>query len=356
MSGAGTGSHGLNSEPPILTSTSLDPEYSAVILAGGEGIRLSTFTRKIYGYHVPKQFCPLFGGKTLLEETMRRVSLLVPPSRTITVLNRAHKRFYSPLLNSTEHRNLLLQPENRGTAPAILCSLLRLVETGHSGPVAIFPSDHYVSDNFAFMGQVATAIRVVERVPRLTVLLGIAPDGPESDYGWIEPGAPIEVPLREAGQVRRIGRFVEKPTADVARELYDRHYLWNSFVLIGNATTLLSLIAGAEPELYRAFEGVRPFFGGAVEAELLRMVFRELPSADFSSRVLARVAEELSVLPVEGVRWSDLGDPRRLGAVISNSDNHTLGGNQLVPGIHHSFPPVSSPEQTRSDKALQAQR
>jgi mannose-1-phosphate guanylyltransferase len=355
MPGAVTAKHSLQSEPPILTSTAREnAHYSAVILAGGEGLRLSSFTQKLYGYHVPKQFCPLFGGKTLLEQTMRRVSLVVPRSQTITVLNRAHKRFYSQLLNATEYRNLLVQPENRGTAPAILCALLRLIETGHPEPVAIFPSDHFVSDDFTFMRHVSMALRAVETVSQLTVLLGIAPDSPEAEYGWIEPGAPVEIPLSGLGQISRIRRFLEKPSPALACKLYDSRHLWNSFVLVGNPTTLLSLIARAVPELYDAFEGVRPFFGGAVEEEILGTVFRGLRSVDFSGRVLAQFATEFSVMPVSGVAWSDLGDPKRLVAAISSSGNRSLGGNPIVP--EQPFPLTASPEQTVRSKALQVHR
>src|ERR1700675_1569853 len=183
------------SEPLFLTtSNSDDSKYAAMILAGGDGVRLSSFTREVFGYPLPKQFFPVFEGKTLLEQTIRRVSLLVPPSQTLTVLNRAHRQFYTPLLSGTASRNLFIQPENRGTAPAILCALLRLAETGHTGPVAIFPSDHYISDDSAFMLHVATALRAVSRSPQLTVLLGIAPAGPETEYGWIEPGSPLALP------------------------------------------------------------------------------------------------------------------------------------------------------------------
>lgn len=355
MTGAGTAGSSVKSEPTFLTSSALeDSKYSAVILAGGEGKRLSSFTQKLYGHHLPKQFCPLFGGKTLLEQTMRRVSLLVPLSQTIIVLNRAHKRFYSPLLNATHYRNLLVQPENRGTAPAILCALLRLVETGHTGPVAIFPSDHYVSDDFTFMRHVAAGMRAVDRAPELAVLLGIAPDSPEAEYGWIEPGAPIEVPLSGVGQISRISRFLEKPAADVARDLYDRHYLWNSFVLIGNATRLLSLIEKALPDLYSRFAGVRPFFGGGAEGEILGMVFRQLPSVDFSGRVLSEFATEFSVMPVNGVSWSDLGDAKRMVAAISSSGNPISGGNELALG--QTIPLAAGPDRTIHRETLQAHR
>ena len=130
--------------------------------------------------------------------------------------------------------------------------------------------------------------------------------------------------------ISRIRRFVEKPSPEVARELYDRNYLWNSFVLIANTTTLLSLIAKALPDLYSALSGVRPFFGGAAEGEILQTIYRQLRSADFSASVLAAYPAEFSVLPVKGVSWSDLGDPKRLLAAISNSGRHILGGNQNV--------------------------
>jgi len=348
MPGAGT----ANS---LKASSFDDFNYAAVILAGGDGVRLSSFSREVYGYHLPKQFCPLFEGKTLLEQTMYRVSLLVPPSQTLTVLNRAHRQFYSPLLNGTATSNLLSQPENRGTAPAILCALLRLIETGRTGPVAIFPSDHYVSDDSAFMLHVATAFRAVSRSPQLTVLLGIAPDGPETEYGWIEPGSPLSLPDAGVGKISRIRRFLEKPSPEVARDLYDRNYLWNSFVLIANATNLLSLIARALPELCTAFSDVRPFFGGAAEQEILRLIYRELPSVDFSAQVLAEHPAEFSVLPVNGVNWSDLGDPKRVIAAISNRGRRILGGNQSVPRSQ-PFAITGGPEQTDRSKAFQDHR
>src|SRR5271167_116985 len=99
-----------------------ESKYAAVILAGGDGLRLSSFTRKVFGYHLPKQFCPLFEGDTLLERTLRRISPIVPSAQTMIVLNRAHEQFYSSLLENTAPSSLLVQPQNRGTAPAIMCA------------------------------------------------------------------------------------------------------------------------------------------------------------------------------------------------------------------------------------------
>jgi mannose-1-phosphate guanylyltransferase len=356
MPGAGTTNQNGKSETRFPTTSNFDhSNYAALILAGGDGVRLSSFTREVFGYHLPKQFCPLFDGETLLEHTLRRVSLLVPPSQTLTVLNRAHRQFYTPLLSGIASRNLFVQPENRGTAPAILCALLRLTETGHTGPVAIFPSDHYISDDSLFMQHVYTAMCAVDCSPQLTVLLGIAPDGPETEYGWIEPGSPLSLPGGGIAKISRIRRFLEKPSPEVARQLYDRNYLWNSFVLIANTTTLLSLIGKALPELYSAFSDVRPFFGGAAEAEILQTIYPHIPSADFSASVLAAFPAEFSVLPVKGVSWSDLGDPKRMVAAISNTGRHILGGNQSVPRSQ-PYATTGGQEQINRTKAFQDHR
>jgi mannose-1-phosphate guanylyltransferase len=330
-------------------------KYAAVILAGGDGVRLSSFTRKVYGYHLPKQFCPLFEGQTLLGQTMRRVSLLVPLSQAITVLNRAHEPFYTPLLNGAASRNLLIQPENRGTAPAILSALMRLVEARHTGPVAIFPSDHYVSDDSIFMRHVSTALCALDRSPRLIVVLGITPDGPEAEYGWIEPGAPVATAHAAPAQISQIRRFWEKPAPGVARDLYERGYLWNSFILVANTPTLLSLIGRVLPELCLAFTRVRSFFGTATEEEALRTVYRALPSVDFSGRVLAEFPTEFAVLPVRGVSWSDLGDPQRLLAVITSNGRYISGGSLNVPRSQSLALPSGQEQITRS-KASEPQR
>jgi len=319
---------------PFSAATQSDQSrYAAVILAGGEGVRLSSFTRKVFGYHLPKQFCPLFEGETLLERTMRRTSIVVPPEQTITVFTRAHERFFGPMLEGSASSSILIQPENRGTATAILGALLRLIEDGHTGPVAIFPSDHYVSNDLTFMRHVSAALCAVEHAPQLKILLGIAPDGPETEYGWIESGGPVAAMHPALGQINQVRHFWEKPSPEIALNLYNRKCLWNSFILVANALNFLLLIAKALPDLYSEFTRIESFPDTASKEEALRTIFADLPAADFSTSVLTEFPEEFSVLPVTGVSWSDLGDPRRLLAAISNDGGRISGGRQNVTQI-----------------------
>ena len=141
----------MDSEPTRGGLAPMDSQSRwALILAGGDGARLRPLTRRIAGDNRPKQFCRLLGSETLLEQTLRRAARLISPARTLAVLVRDHERFYAPLLADAPSQRLVIQPDNRGTAPAILYGLLRLSAMAAEGTVAIFPSDHYISDDEAF--------------------------------------------------------------------------------------------------------------------------------------------------------------------------------------------------------------
>jgi mannose-1-phosphate guanylyltransferase len=129
---------------------------------------------------VPKQYCPLFDhGETMLERTMRRVALSVRPQRTATVVVRSHRQFYEPVAASGQTGALVVQPENRGTAPAVLYGLGRLAHQVQLDAVAIFPTDHYVDNDRRFMRHVDLAFAAVQAAPGVIILLGIVPTAAE---------------------------------------------------------------------------------------------------------------------------------------------------------------------------------
>ncbi len=285
------------------------PNRAAIVLAGGDGARLRDLTRRITGRYVPKQFCPLIGSSTLLEQTLKRVSLAVTPDRTLTVLNRQHESFYAPLLGHLPASRLLAQPNNRGTAVAIVYALLRMAQSAPDASVALFPSDHYFDDDAEFMRHVEYAFEAVEERPEQTVLLGIAPQRPEPAYGWIEYGSPFSA--KGAG-VFEVRRFWEKPPPEIAVRLMADGCLWNSFVMVARLSTLLSLVMAAKPELHAALRPLCRESDSQVEETRARALYARLAPQDFSSEILARFPARLAVLPVCGVAWSDLGEPQRV--------------------------------------------
>jgi mannose-1-phosphate guanylyltransferase len=284
----------------------------ALILAGGEGRRLRTLTKAVTGDAVPKQFCAVLGAETLLERTRRRAAYSVAPARTLVVLTRAHERFYRPVVAGMPPNCAVIQPEDRGTAAAILYGLHRVAIHDPLAPVAILPADHYVSDDALFMRHVDAALTTVTARPELVVLLGITPSEPDPDYGWIEPAESLPgTPLR------RVARFWEKPGASVARALFERGCLWNSFVMVGRIPAFLSLIRRSAPGLEAQFSGLRAHLGHRTEPSAVRALYAGLDAVGFSDKVLQAGSAALAVLPVEGVQWSDWGTPARILATLT---------------------------------------
>ena len=215
------------------------PKRLAVILAGGEGSRLQSLTRTITGDDRPKQFCPIIGDRTLLDATRARIRSCIAPENTYFSLTAKHERFFRSPLWDARPWQLIVQPENKGTAPAILFSLMRLASIDPNAAVAFFPSDHYFDDDEAFMDRVDAAFKTIEIDPSSIVLLGIEADKPETSYGWIEPAPSLFG--GEPNSISRVGRFWEKPSSSVAKRLMSSGCLWNSFVMVGKVTAFLGM-------------------------------------------------------------------------------------------------------------------
>jgi mannose-1-phosphate guanylyltransferase len=272
----------------------------SILLAGGEGRRLRELTTTRAGVTVPKQFCSLNGGPTLLAETLRRAEGLSTRDRILVVVSARHERFWRDDLSGLPAENVVVQPQGRGTGPGILLPLLTVLERDPAAEVVVLPSDHHVEDERVLRGAFETALEAVRGDPRRIVLLGVTPDAPDTQYGWIIPAhEPVD------GAAAAIELFVEKPDRDTARRLLARGALWSSFLFASQGLALLAAFSRAQPALVRTF-AERP----------LEAVYRKIATVDFSREVLERVADRLGVVRVPPCGWSDLGTPDRVASVL----------------------------------------
>jgi len=305
-----------NQQQPTRLRPSAARHRWGVILAGGDGTRLQPLTHLVCGDNRPKQFCPLLGGKTLLAHTRKRISRVIDPDRVLFVLTKKHEPFYQSELPCVPDSQKIVQPHNQGTLPAILWSLLHLFRADKHAVVAFFPSDHYFANEDAFLSTVERTFDFVDERRNSVVLLGAGAEHPETEYGWIEP---------EAGTgtlgFAPVRRFWEKPSLNTATKLLAQGCLWNTFVMIGGASSFLEMIRLAAPVLFETFHTALPSSELEAEEQKMQFVYDGLDPSDFSREVLALSTERLIVASCGEVGWSDLGEPRRfIAALMENGD------------------------------------
>jgi len=294
-----------------------------IILAAGDGTRLRPMVRRLRGDALPKQYVRFDGRSSMLEQAVERAATLIPEERLFTVVGRHHLVFQDAREQLERCGGpVIVQPANKETAPGLLLPLMHLYRRHPEAVVAVFPSDHAISDGDLFMSYVDRAYHVVEQHPWLVVQLGVEPGGPEPEYGYILPG---EVITRDDhSEVRAVAGFVEKPDAATAELLVLQGGVWNTMVMVFRAKTWLRLVCDGLPELYDAFRRIYHAIGTPDEARVIDEVYAAIRPANLSAGFLSCVASTspspLAVLPVRGVIWSDWGSERRILASLQLAD------------------------------------
>lgn len=283
-----------------------------IVLAGGEGTRLRALTREAFGDERPKQYASLVDADSLLVHTLKRMQPLIPPERTVIVSQERH----APWLDAerTAPHRVLLQPENRDTAAGVLLPVYWVASQDPDAIVAVFPSDHFVLEGEAFRGHVAEVVPFVERNRDWIVLLGARATEPDPGYGWIEPGDTVG--FTRTGPINVVARFREKPTPPVAARYLAKGWLWNTFVFLAHASTLISIAEALMPAVHRPLAAAASFFGTPRERWAIRRVYATLPRENFSERVLQAGLPFMAVSELPPLMWSDLGTPERLFALL----------------------------------------
>ena len=285
-----------------------------VVLAGGEGTRLATLTRALYGVDLPKQFAVLDGDRSLLQATIDRALALTTADRISVVVSAHHEATARAQLARTPGVELVVQPRNLDTAPGLLLPLVRILVRAPRAHVVFLPSDHYVRDAEPLLEALRDSAEPA-LAGRIT-LIGVDPTEPEIEYGWIERGSR----LARTGAFAVRG-FHEKPAAPIADDLFRAGALWNTFISAGAVQTYWELARRYLPEHVAALERYAVAIGSLGEAAALDSAYRTMAPANFSRDLLAHT-DRLAVIPVAGTGWTDWGSPARVFATLAGTASH----------------------------------
>ena len=286
----------------------------SIILAGGEGSRMSAFVHRWLGRPTPKQYCAFVGTRSMFQHTLDRASRLTPPDRMVTVVARSHRRDALAQWGDLRGGTILFQPANRDTAAGVFLPLTYIRARAPEATVVLYPSDHFVYPEDRFLDAVRRAVRIAESHTDRVVMLGVAPDRLELDYGWIQPGRPLD--SRDGEGVQSVRSFLEKPNAAQADAALRAGALWNTLVLTAKVDVLWKLGWECLPDMMQRFEQLGQAIGGPEETRLLNAMYHDLPMHNLSSDLLQRVPDHLAVIELAGVLWSDWGKPERIAETL----------------------------------------
>jgi mannose-1-phosphate guanylyltransferase / mannose-6-phosphate isomerase len=300
-----------------------------VILCGGSGTRLWPLSRAGF----PKQFLVLSGTTSLFQQAVERVNQLGAPDitvqNTLVVTNEEHRFLSLEQLRELKNvkASLLLEPVGRNTAPALTLAALQATEEGQDPILVVTPADQTVQNPAAFQAALQQSIRAAAGGG--IVILGIAPDKPETGYGYIQQSGAAG----EYGEYT-VAQFAEKPSLEVAQAyLAGGQHTWNSGMFVLRASTWLKALQHFRPDIAAATQTAwqnktidTPFIRPNKEA------FTQVPSESVDYAVMEKCpssAYPIHMVPLDA-GWNDLGAWDAVWQV--NQDGHQDAQGNVVQG------------------------
>lgn len=285
---------------------------SALIIAGGFGARFWPAART----DRPKPLFSLNGRTSLLDDTIARLPPLIAPERIfVLVPANLEKVFRAAIGSKLPRENLLLEPDRRGTAVAVAYGTALIRSRLGEGLVAVMPADHYIHPAAAFRRTLAAGLRLADRGGAI-VIIGVAPSRPDSGYGYLEAGAALPGGFK-------VKRFVEKPSAAVARSMVrSGRFLWNAGMFLISTATLEAELARHCPRLLAA---LNKLVGRAPGWE---RVYSRLKFDSFDYEVIEKSANVAAVRA--GFSWNDVGSWEGLWQTLHDRSGNAISGKVVA--------------------------
>jgi mannose-1-phosphate guanylyltransferase/mannose-6-phosphate isomerase len=302
-----------------------------VILSGGAGTRLWPLSRELY----PKQLLPLVGELTLLQETICRLDGIADLGAPVVVCNESHRFMVAEQLRAvdTTPGAILLEPVGRNTAPALAVAAMQALLTGDDSLLLVLPADHVIGDEVALCTAVANAALEARRGRLVT--FGIVPTAPETGYGYIRAGEPLNP---DAGAAFEVAAFVEKPDLATARSYVDSgEYYWNSGMFLFSAAEYLRQLEQFAPQMVQLCRAALD--DATVDLDFIRLAaapFAACP-ADSIDYALMEKTTMGAVIPL-AAGWNDVGSWSALWDIgAKDEQGNVVRGDVLTTGVENCY-------------------
>jgi mannose-1-phosphate guanylyltransferase/mannose-6-phosphate isomerase len=307
-----------------------------VILAGGAGTRLWPLSRSLH----PKQLLRLVDAHTMLQNTVMRLENLPELHPPIVICNETHRFMVAEQLRmiGIPPAIIILEPVGRNTAPAVAVAALAaksLVETPH---LLVLPADHHIGDIPLFHAAVAAGSALSDQ--RYLATFGIAPTAPETGYGYIQKGAPINSFSGGANgpEAAAIRRFVEKPDLETAkRYVSSGEYCWNSGMFMFTAERYLEELETFAPGMAEACR--QSFAQGYEDLDFFRLnepAFQACPSDSIDYAVMEKTEAGAMITFTAG--WNDVGSWEALWQIgEKDAQKNIAHGDVLTHDVSESY-------------------
>lgn len=279
----------------------MDNNRYCMIMCGGVGSRFWPFSKAA----MPKQFIDFFGtGRSLLQMAFDRMEGIVPIENILLITNESYGDLIKEQLPGIKDNQILLEPVRRNTAPCIAWAAHHIKALNPNAKMMVAPSDHLIINVEKFRQSIVSAFDFIDTHDAL-VTLGIKPSRPETGYGYIQVGEPVE------GNFSKVKTFTEKPNEDLARVFISTgEFFWNSGMFFWSADSILKALDENAPEVNAVFEDGKEYFGTDSEVEYINSHFEACPSISIDFAVMEK-APNVYVETVD-FGWNDLGTWRSL--------------------------------------------
>jgi mannose-1-phosphate guanylyltransferase len=271
----------------------------ALIMAGGGGERFWPKSRQAY----PKQLHKIFGDRTMIQETVDRISQLVPREHIIVITNKVQAPLIKKQLRGVPASAIVAEPLGRDTAACIALGAAVVMERDRDGIMLVLPADHVIKDVKKLVANLRDACQVAWERGCL-VTLGIKPTSPATGYGYIRKGKRLDCGLKTT--FSKVAAFAEKPDGAMARRyLKSGRYFWNSGMFVWRAAVIADALKKQMPDLYRGYERIRRAMASPAREKVVLRVYAGLKKVSIDYGVMEKA--DNTVVAKADFDWDDVG-------------------------------------------------